>query len=134
MEPALAVVLALLAVAGGGNALFDVTSVTLLQRGVPHWLLGRAFGAVETVVVIGLGAGAAVAVWLDELAGPAVALALLAAPLALMAVLCLPGLRRLDRQLAAPVRQVAPLPALTARAAPRREATTTGYPQPLRRA
>jgi MFS family permease len=134
MEPALAVVLALLAVAGGGNALFDVTSVTLLQRGVPHWLLGRAFGAVETVVVIGLGAGAAVAVWLDELAGPAVALALLAAPLALMAVLCLPGLRRLDRQLAAPVRQVAPLPALTARAAPRREATTTGYPQQLRRA
>jgi MFS family permease len=134
MEPALAVVLALLAVAGGGNALFDVTSVTLLQRGVPHWLLGRAFGAVETVVVIGLGAGAAVAVWLDELAGPAVALALLAAPLALMAVLCLPGLRRIDRQLAAPVRQVAPLPALTARAAPRREATTTDYPQPLRRA
>jgi predicted MFS family arabinose efflux permease len=119
VEPGLAVVLTLLAVAGGGNALFDVTSVTLLQRGVPPRLLGRAFGSVETVVVIGLGAGAAVAVWLDDLVGPAVALALMAAPLALLAVLCLPRLRRLDRELTAPVRQVPLLRALPARAASR---------------
>lgn len=113
LEPGLAVILTLLAVAGVGNVLFDVTTVTLLQRGVPVWLLGRAFGAVETVVVIGLGAGAAVAPWLDDFAGPAVSLALMAAPLALMAVLCLPGLRRLDRELTAPVRQVELLRGLT---------------------
>lgn len=112
LEPAFAVVLILLAVAGGGNVLFDVTSVTLLQRGVPHWLLGRAFGALETIAVIGLGAGAAVAPVLTQFAGPSAALAIIAVLLALMAVFCLPGLRRLDRELTAPVRQVALLRAL----------------------
>ncbi len=112
LEPGLAVVLALLVVVGGGNVLFDVTSVTLLQRGVPALMLGRAFGAVETVVVLGLGAGAAVAPVLDTLVGPGAALALMAAPLALLAVLCLPRLRRLDRELTAPARQVALLRAM----------------------
>jgi len=114
LEPALAAVLVLLAVVGGGNVLFDVTSVTLLQRGVPARLLGRAFGAVETVVVVGLGVGAAVAPLLDGLVGPAEALALLAAPLALVAVLALRALGRLDTELAAPARQVALLRALPA--------------------
>jgi len=114
LEPALAAVLVLLAIVGGGNVLFDVTSVTLLQRGVPARLLGRAFGAVETAVVVGLGAGAAVAPLLDGLVGPAAALALLAAPLALVAVLALRTLGRLDTELAAPARQVALLRALPA--------------------
>ena len=113
-EPTLAVVLVLLAVVGAGNVLFDVTSVTLLQRGVPARLLGRAFGAVETVVVVGLGAGAALAPLLDDLVGPAGGLALLAAPLVVVAVLALRALHRLDISLAAPVRQVALLRALPA--------------------
>ena len=92
--------------------LFDVTSVTLLQRGVPVRLLGRAFGAVETAVVIGLGAGAAVAPALDGLVGAAPAVALMAAPLALVAVCAVLALRGLDRELTAPVRQVALLRAL----------------------
>ena len=112
LEPALAVVLLALAVAGGGNVLFDVTSVTLLQRGVPPRLLGRAFGAVETFVVIGLGAGAAVAPALEGLLGPAAALALLATPLVVSALLSVRPLRRLDAELAAPTRQVALLRAL----------------------
>ena len=114
LDPALLAVLALLAVVGGGNVLFDVTSVTLLQRGVPVRLLGRAFGAVETAVVIGLGAGAALAPLLDGLVGPAAALAVLAAPLAVVAVLAVRGLLRLDTSLTAPVRQVALLRALPA--------------------
>ena len=114
LDPALGVVLVLLAVVGGGNVLFDVTSVTLLQRGVPVRLLGRAFGAVETAVVIGLGAGAAVAPALDGLVGAGGAIALLAAPLALVAVLSVRPLQGLDRQLTAPVRQVALLRAIPA--------------------
>ena len=102
----LGAVLALLMIAGVGNVLFDVTSVTLLQRAVPPHLLGRAFGAVETLVVAGLGAGAAAAPLLDRQAGAGAALAMLAAPLAVCALLAVPALRRLDRQLAAPVRQV----------------------------
>lgn len=112
--PGLSAVLLLLGVVGGGNVLFDVTSVTLLQRGVPPGLLGRAFGALETVVVVGLGAGAAVAPALDRWVGPAGGLAVLAAPLALVALGAVPGLRRLDSELAAPDRQVALLRALPA--------------------
>lgn len=114
LGPGLAGVLALLGVVGAANVLFDVTSVTLLQRGVPMRLLGRAFGAVETVVVVGLGAGAAVAPVLDRFVGPAAALAVLAAPLAIIALLAFPALRGLDRDLAVPVRQVALLQALPA--------------------
>ncbi|MCW2634180.1 MAG: transporter [Blastococcus sp.] len=114
LGPALAVVLLLLAVTGGGNVLFDVTSVTLLQRGVPVRLLGRAFGVVETVVVIGLGGGAAVAPALDELVGPATTLAGMAAMLVVVTGLALRALHRLDRELTAPTRQVRLLRALPA--------------------
>jgi MFS family permease len=104
--PRLGAVLGLLAVVGVGNVLFDVTSVTLLQRAVPPSLMGRAFGAVETVVVAGLAAGAAVAPFLDEALGAGPALALVAAPLAVVALVAVPALRGLDARLLAPVRQV----------------------------
>jgi MFS family permease len=107
-------VLLLLVVVGGGNVLFDVTSVTLLQRGVPPRLLGRAFCAVETAAVLGLGAGAVAASALDGALEAGAALAVLAAPLAVVAVLALPSLRRLDRQLTAPTRQVQRLRAVPA--------------------
>ena len=110
--PVLAPVLVLLALVGVGNVLFDVTTVTLLQRAVPAHLLGRAFGALETVVVVGLGAGALAAPLLDGLVGAAGAAALLGAPLAVVAAVSLAPLRRLDASLEAPVRQVELLRAL----------------------
>jgi predicted MFS family arabinose efflux permease len=112
LGPAYAAVLLLLAVAGVGNVLFDVTVVTLLQRAVPLRLLGRTFGALETVIVLGVGAGAALAPLLDRLVGPAGALALLGGPLGVAALMALPPLHRLDAELGAPVRQVALLRAL----------------------
>lgn len=105
--PGLQVVLALLVVVGGGNVLLDVTITTLLQRGVPSRLMGRAFGALETVVVLGVSAGALLAPPLERLVGPAWAIVALATPLALVALVGLRPLRRLDRELAAPVRQIA---------------------------
>ena len=105
--PGLVAVVALLAVTGAGNALFDVTVVTLLQRAVPSSLVGRAFGALETVVVLGLSAGALVAPPLERLQGPAWAMAALGAPLLLCAAVAAGPLRRLDRELRAPTRQVA---------------------------
>ena len=112
--PSFAAVLLLLAVTGVGNVLFDVTVVTLLQRAVPLRLLGRAFGALETVIVLGVGAGAVLAPLLDRLVGPAGALALLGAPLGLVALVAVRALHRLDGSLGAPVRQVALLRALPA--------------------
>lgn len=107
VEPGLPAVLLVLAVAGAGNVLFDVTSVTVLQRGVPVRLLGRAFGALEATVVVGLGAGAAVAPALAGRVGPSPAVALLAAVLALVALVAVPALRRCDRELAVPTHQLA---------------------------
>jgi len=104
--PHLGLVLLLLALTGVGNVLFDVTSVTLLQRAVPAPLRGRAFGAVETVVVAGLGLGAAAAPLLDHAIGAGPAVALLAVPLAVSALISVPALRMLDHRLHAPVRQV----------------------------
>lgn len=74
---------------------------------MPTHLLGRAFGAVETAAVIGLGLGAGAATLLDAALDPAAALAVLAGPLVLVALVALPALHTLDRTLAAPSRQVA---------------------------
>jgi predicted MFS family arabinose efflux permease len=104
--PVLAPVLVLLVVVGGANVLFDVTSVTLMQRGVPDRLLGRAFGAVESAAVLGLGLGAVAGSALDALFGAGPAIAALALPLLVVALVALPGLRRLDREMAPPARQV----------------------------
>ena len=106
LVPELGVVVGLLALVGVGNALFDVTVVTLLQRAVPAALLGRAFGVLETIIVVGMSVGALVAPVLERLAGPAGTVALLGGTLALTALAALPALRRLDAELAAPARQV----------------------------
>jgi hypothetical protein len=106
VAPQLAPVLVLLALVGMGNALFDVTTVTLLQRAVPEHLLGRAFGALETAVVVGLGMGALAAPLLERLAGPSGSLALLGGVLVLVAAVSFSPLHRLDTRLAAPGRQV----------------------------
>lgn len=112
VAPGLAVVVALRVVVGGGNVLFDVTVTTLLQRAVPGRLVGRAFGALETVVVLGITVGALVAPALERLGGPDWAFFALGAPLVLVAVAGLGPLRRLDRDLTAPTRQVALLQGL----------------------
>ena len=106
VAPGLAPVLLLLAVVGVGNALFDVTVVTLLQRAVPAPLLGRAFGVLETIIVVGVAGGAVLAPLLERLVGPGGTVALLGTALALVALLALRALRRLDAELAAPARQV----------------------------
>ncbi len=46
---------------GVGNTLVDVSAVTLMQRAVRDEVLGRVFGALESLLVAGLAAGALVA-------------------------------------------------------------------------
>ncbi len=53
--------LLLMAVFGVGNTLVDVSAVTLMQRAVRDEVLGRVFGALESLLVAGLAAGALVA-------------------------------------------------------------------------
>ena len=110
--PQLVVVGVLLAVVGAGNALFDVTCITLLQRAVPAAQLGRAFGWLETAVVLGLGVGAALAAPLERVVGVSAALAVLAGLLLAVALVALRPLRRLDAELLPPAREVAVLRSL----------------------
>ena len=107
LVPTLTPMLVLLAVVGGGNALFDVACVTLLQRAVPPPLLGRVFGLLETVVVVGLGAGAALAGVAEDRLTPVATVAAMAAVLGVVTLLAARPLHRLDRHLTAPVEQVA---------------------------
>ena len=50
--------LVLLGVMGLGNTLVDVSAVTLMQRAVRDEVLGRVFGALESLLVLNLGFGA----------------------------------------------------------------------------
>ena len=56
-EPAAAIVL--LALIGVGDVLIEVAAPTLLQRAVPDEVLGRVFGAVESILTGTMGIGAA---------------------------------------------------------------------------
>lgn len=98
--------LLLLALIGAGNVLFDVTTVTILQRGVPDGVLARVFGVLETVVVVGLGLGAVVAAPLADVLGLRGALIAVGLVLPLIALLTRGALRRADSGLRLPVERV----------------------------
>jgi MFS family permease len=53
--------LALFAVVGVANAVLDVAAFTALQRALPAAAIGRGLGVLETVALIGIGLGAALA-------------------------------------------------------------------------
>jgi MFS family permease len=59
----------LMAIFGIGNTLVDVSGVTLMQRAVRDEVLGRVFGALESMLVLGLALGALVAPLLLDLIG-----------------------------------------------------------------
>ena len=103
------VAVTLLLAIGIGNVLFDVATVTLLQRSVPDHILARVFGTLETVVVLGLGLGATVAPLLASALGIRGALVATGAlPLA-VALLARAALIRADRAARLPLRELAVL-------------------------
>jgi MFS family permease len=114
--------LALFALVGVANAVLDVGEFTALQRALPPAAIGRGLGVLETVCLVGIGLGAALAS--TALAVTGVDWVLLGAGVFLVAAAAA-GWRataRLDRRLPVPGREVsllrelpifAPLPLVT---------------------
>jgi MFS family permease len=91
------VALLLLAGVGAGNTVVDVAAVTLLQRSAPDAVLGRVFGALESVLLAALGLGAVAAPVAIHLVGTRAALIVTGLVLPVVVLLAARLLLPLDR-------------------------------------
>ncbi len=96
------VAIAAFAVLGIGNAMVDVTALTILQRIVPNDVLGRVLGTLEGVLLGAIGVGALVTPLLIEVVGVEPTLVVAGAVLPVLALLTAGVLRRIDRTRKAP--------------------------------
>jgi MFS family permease len=121
--------LILLALAGVGLSVLEVTARTLLQRILPLEALTPAFGVLEGFVFGGIALGALIAGPLIGLLGIETTLGIFAVAMPIAAALVLPTVSRGERSAAVPFREIellralplfAPLPAATIEQAARR--------------
>ena len=97
----------MLALAGIGRVVMDVTATTLLQRATDPRMLSRLFGVLEGVHMAALAVGAIVAPVLIALTGEQGAFLLAATAMLLAAAVAWPTMRRLDDAAVARPREVA---------------------------
>src|SRR5262245_13942289 len=98
----LGVAILALGVVGLGNSLVDITAITLLQRAVPNYVLGRVVGVVQGVILATLGIGSAAAPLLEDAFGARAAIIIVGLALPVVALVCWPALRGLDARLREP--------------------------------
>jgi MFS family permease len=99
-KPAAAIVL--LGALGVGNTIVDVSAVTLMQRAVRDDVLGRVFGALESVLIGAAALGALLAPLLLDLVGIRASLIIVGALLPVTAALLWTQLRGIDRSARVP--------------------------------
>jgi len=110
--PGLAGTVALLALAGAAGTLLDVALRTLLQRSVPLELMGRVFGVLEGLTMVGYALGALLVPLLVNLGGNRLALIGAAVVLPLAAAVGGRALFVLDAGVPVPVVEIALLRSL----------------------
>jgi hypothetical protein len=103
---------ALLAVVGGGRALFNLATRTLLQRAVPAEVVGRVFGVAEGLAMAGLAVGSALVPLLVAVGGTVTAVVGTAAILPVVALVSGRALFRLDTAAHVPIVEIALLRSL----------------------
>jgi MFS family permease len=95
-----------LGLVGIGNALLDVSGITLLQRTVDEHLLGRVFGVLEIGIALTTAVGSVLGSLLVEQLGIRAALVVSGAILPFFALLSFPGRRRIDESVEVPEREL----------------------------
>jgi hypothetical protein len=105
VAPSPALALLALGVTGIGNALLDVSGLTLLQRGVSNPSRGAVFAVLEVMASIGISVGALIGSVLVTTIGVERALVVTGIVLPIAAVLGWPWVRRLDDEGVLPDRQ-----------------------------
>jgi len=112
LVPNAGLAVAVMVVLGAGNAILDVAGFTLLQRTVPNAVRGRIFGILETIVMLGLAGGSALAPLMVAVLGLNGALIATGALLPSLAIVSWPLVRRTDSLSVIPVREMAILRAV----------------------
>jgi hypothetical protein len=102
----------LLTVVGGGRALFNLATRTLLQRAVPAEVVGRVFGVAEGLAMTGLAVGSALVPLLVAVGGTVTAVVGTAAILPVVALGSGRALFRLDAAAHVPIVEIALLRSL----------------------
>ena len=96
VSPAGALPFVLLIVVGTFDIVAEVNGTTIIQTGTPDELLGRVFGAFESVLVLAMLVGALIVGPLIGLLGPRTTTVAFAVVSLLILALCLPRLRKLE--------------------------------------
>jgi MFS family permease len=100
--PTLAAAIGAMVLIGVGNSLVDVNAFTILQRIVPDEVMGRVFGAVESVLVAGMALGALLMPLLIATVGLRGGLAIIGVSVTGLVIAGIAGLNRIDTTTLAP--------------------------------
>lgn len=104
--PHLAVTLLLLALANVGRSLFDVSGRTLLQRTGSPQVLGRVFGVLESINMLGLALGSLLVPILVGVGGSTAAIVGVGAIMPLVTLVLLPAILGADARATVPIVQI----------------------------
>ncbi len=101
-SPTLVAALSAMFVIGVGNSLVDINAYTIIQRVAPAEVMGRVFGALESVAIAGMALGALLMPILINVIGLRPGLLVIGAGVGALALAGLANLRRIDTTVLAP--------------------------------